>query len=361
MRAPWVVSVLVMAGLVAPVPAQAAPAPMPGVMVTTSAARPTPVVTVVAATPITFAFGGDTHFERGLVRYAVPGARIPELTRLLGPADISMLNLETAVTTRGTAQAKKWRFRVAPAVLGTLAASGLDVISMANNHSADYGAVGVADSIAARAAYAKRIGVVGFGRTISDAFAPWVRVVRGTRVAVFGATSITDLTTSKFPASTSRPGVASIVSSSGLNRLLTGVRREHARGSVVVVFLHWGDEHVSLPNSHQKSIARALVRAGAQIVVGSHAHELQGAGRLGGAVVAYGMGNFVWYHRATFVEGHSGVLHVTVTAGRVTASSFTPTATGADNLPHANAAALARSERARLATLTRRAGLAPIG
>lgn len=360
MRVSWVVPLVVVAGLVAPLPAQAAPAPLPVVRATTPMPRPAPVVTVVPATPITFAFGGDTHFERGLVRYAVPGARIPELTRLLGPADISMLNLETAVTTRGTAQAKKWRFRVAPAVLGTLASSGVDVISMANNHSADYGAVGVSDSVAARTAYAKRIGIVGFGKNIADAFAPWVRVVRGTRVAVFGATSITDLTTSKFPASTSRPGVASIVSSSGLTRLLTGVRREHARGSVVVVFLHWGDEHVSVPNSRQKSIAAALVRAGAQIVVGSHAHELQGAGLLGGSVVAYGMGNFVWYHRATFVEGHSGVLHVTVTAGRVTSSSFTPTATGADNLPHADAAALARAERSRLAALTRRAGLSPL-
>jgi poly-gamma-glutamate capsule biosynthesis protein CapA/YwtB (metallophosphatase superfamily) len=357
-RTSWVVSLVVVAGLLAPVPAQAAPAPLPTAPVASPGIRPAPVV--VPPSPITFAFGGDTHFERGLVRYAVPGTRIPELTRLLGSADISMLNLETAVTTRGTPQAKKWRFRVAPVILGTLASSGVDLVSMANNHSADYGAVGVADSIAARAAYLKRIGVVGFGRNVTDAFAPWVRVVRGTRVAVFGATSITDLTTSKFPATSTRAGVASIVSSSGLTRLLTGVRREHARGSVVVVFLHWGDEHVSVPNSHQKSIAAALVRAGAQVVVGSHAHELQGAGRMGGSVVAYGMGNFVWYHRATFVEGHSGVLHVTVTGGRVTSSSFTATATGADNLPHPDSAALARAERARLGTLTRRAGLSPL-
>jgi poly-gamma-glutamate synthesis protein (capsule biosynthesis protein) len=352
------VPVLLVAGLLVATPAHAAPAPSPAPMPRPPVTRPAPVA--VAPSSITFAFGGDTHFERGLARFAAPGVRIPALTALLGSADVSMLNLETAVTTRGTPQAKKWQFRVAPPVLGNLAASGVDVVSMANNHSADYGAAGVADSIAARARYASRIGVVGFGRTIGDAFAPWIKVVRGTRVAVFGATSITDLTTSKFPATSTRAGVASVVSSSGLARLVAGVRAEHARGAVVVVYLHWGDEHVSVPNSHQRSIAAALVRAGAQIVVGSHAHELQGAGRSGRSVVAYGMGNFVWYHRATFVEGHSGVLHVTVTGGRVTAASFTPTATGADGLPHADAAALARQERARLATLTRRAGLTPL-
>ena len=77
--------------------------------------------------------------------------------------------------------------------------------------------------------------------------------------------------------------------------LLAAVREAHA--DVVVVYLHWGDEYRACPDpTGQRRIADALARAGADVVVGTHAHVLLGAGWLRGTYVGYGLGNFLWYH-----------------------------------------------------------------
>ena len=128
----------------------------------------------------------------------------------------------------------------------------------------------------------------------------------------------------------------------------------------IVVFLHWGHELASCPTAVQRSLARKLTAAGADVVVGSHAHVLLGAGRLGQALVAYGLGNFVFY---AFREATSqtGVLEVTVTGRRVDGYRWVP-ARISGGIPHpvtgsAKASALAswRSLRACTGLRPRRA------
>ena len=75
----------------------------------------------------------------------------------------------------------------------------------------------------------------------------------------------------------------------GVPRLVRAVREARATSDTVVVFLHWGIELDGCPTSTQRTLARQLVSAGADIVVGGHAHRLQGAGRLGRALVSYGL------------------------------------------------------------------------
>ena len=74
----------------------------------------------------------------------------------------------------------------------------------------------------------------------------------------------------------------------------------------------------------QESIARSLIAAGADIVVGSHAHQQQGAGMLGKAFVDYGLGNFVWYSQGSVASTTTGVLEVTVTGRRIDRYSWIP-------------------------------------
>ena len=81
---------------------------------------------------------------------------------------------------------------------------------------------------------------------------------------------------------------------------------------VVVVYLHWGIQGESCPSADQRSIAARLVAAGADVVVGTHAHQLQGDGRLGRGYVAYGLGNFAWYSPGTGATSRTGVLTLTV-------------------------------------------------
>ena len=64
---------------------------------------------------------------------------------------------------------------------------------------------------------------------------------------------------------------------------------------VVVVYLHWGTRGKGCPTDAQRRLATDLIEAGADVIVGSHAHQLQGDGRLGAGYVAYGLGNYAWY------------------------------------------------------------------
>ncbi|MDR2985571.1 MAG: CapA family protein, partial [Nocardiopsaceae bacterium] len=91
----------------------------------------------------------------------------------------------------------------------------------------------------------------------------------------------------------------------------------------VIVFLHWGSETQECPNSVQVPLAKALAKAGADIIVGSHAHVELGAGYLGTALVDYGLGNLAFYSTSA-PQIYSGALHVTVTGRHIDKFSWHP-------------------------------------
>jgi hypothetical protein len=285
---------------------------------------------------ITLAFGGDVHFANQLATVLTdPQTGLADLKPGLAGADLAMVNLETAITTRGTPAPKQFHFRAPPAALGALAAAGVDVVTMANNHAVDYGAAGLTDTLAAQRT--SPIPVVGIGPDAARAYAPAYLTVRGARVAVFGATQILDWTLANWAATASRPGVA-IATSPG--RLAASIRAARAKADLVVVYLHWGTDYTGCPNSLQRSTAAALSAAGADVIVGSHAHRLQGAGWLNGSFVDYGLGNFVWWRRNSVPESTTGVLTLTARPTgstnrrwRVTGASWLPMMLSADGLP----------------------------
>jgi poly-gamma-glutamate synthesis protein (capsule biosynthesis protein) len=106
-------------------------------------------------------------------------------------------------------------------------------------------------------------------------------------------------------------------------RLLRAVREAREWADTVVVDLHWGRELVDCPIDRQRALAPKLVAAGADVVVGSHAHILLGGGYLRGAYVHYGLGNFVFYSRGG-LTAQSGVLLLTMRGRAVTASRWVP-------------------------------------
>ena len=272
--------------------------------------------------PVTFAFGGDVHFEGNLRwRLSDPGRALAGVAPLLASADVAMVNLETAITERGTPQTKAYNFRAPATAFTALRSAGVDVTTMANNHGIDYGPVGLADSLTARAGAG--IPVLGIGADASDAYRPWRTTVRGQRIAVFAATDVLDdwLITA-WTATDAQGGLASAKGTS-LARLLDGIRAVRRSTDTVVVYLHWGAEGQVCPTPRQRELADALVAAGADIVVGSHAHRVEGAGRLGAALVGYGLGNFVFYNESG-ESGRTGVLRVTATGRRIDAWEWVP-------------------------------------
>lgn len=268
------------------------------------------------------AFAGDVHFS-GRVRARLdsdPATVFGQAAAGLAKADITMVNLETAVTTGGDQQSKAFTFRAPPSAFTALRDAGIDVATMANNHGADYGASGLRDSLAAIAA--SHFPVVGIGADAAHAYAPWTTTVNGTKVAIIAADQVQDETTLRlFSAGPHSPGVANAFS----DRLIASVRAAKAAGYVVVVYVHWGIEYTTCPSSLQSSLAASLAHAGAAAVIGTHAHVLQGAGwRPDGTYVEYGLGNYLWWMSFGNNQDDNGVLTLTFRGGRVVANSFAP-------------------------------------
>lgn len=269
---------------------------------------------------VTLAFAGDVHFaDRVQTRLAThPHDVLGPIGAVLGRADIGMVNFESAITERGTPEPKQFHFRAPPSALGALAATGVDVVTMANNHGVDYGAVGLGDTLAA--IRTSRIPVIGVGANAAQAYAPYLRTVRGTRVAILAASQISDHTAAAWTAGPAAPGIATAFA---IDRLLAAVRAARARADVVVVYLHWGTEGQPCPNAAQVSLSGQLAAAGADAIVGTHAHLLLGAGWLGQSYVAYGLGNFLWW-RDNAYSNDTGVLTLRVRPHRVLAATLTP-------------------------------------
>ena len=271
----------------------------------------------------TVAFAGDVHFS-GRVRSRLdqnPATVFAQAKAQIDKADLTMVNLETALTNGGVPQAKLFHFRAPPVpALTALRDAGIDVATMANNHGADYGTPGLHDTLAA----IRKTGfpVIGIGKDVDRAFAPYTTTLSGVKVAIIAADQVQDETTlSLFSAGPGKPGVANAYSP----RLISAVKQARKAGYVVIVYLHWGIEYQTCPSSDQTSLANRLAQAGASAVIGTHAHVLQGAGWLhNGTYVAYGLGNYLWWMSFGNNQDDNGVLTLTFHQGKVVSGRFAP-------------------------------------
>lgn len=261
--------------------------------------------------PVTLAFGGDVHFEGELdakVRNS-PDTMLEAIAPTLSAADVAVVNLETAVTEGGVPSPKEFNFAAPAQAFTALHAAGVDVASVANNHGMDFGRSGLEDTLSA--AQDAGFPLIGAGRNAQEAYSPWITTVEGRTVAVIGATQVLDtFALEAWVAGPDKPGLAS-AKEQGIERLIAAVEEAETGADTVVVFLHWGREGDTCPLPRQPELAQELVSAGADIVVGGHAHRLQGAGFLGDSYVAYGLGNFIFYARPG-PGSDSGVLLITI-------------------------------------------------
>jgi hypothetical protein len=318
---------------------------------------------------VTFAFAGDVNFpeewdtEDGPPPDAPPLAErvrgdpkhvLDPIAPVLSDADLTMVNVETAITDGGEPVAgKNYHFRSPPQTFEALKAAGVDVVNMANNHSLDYGPTGLQDTFTA--IDAAKLPVTGLGRDANEAYAPYRTTIKGQRIAILSASDWLepDLIPS-WSATDTQPGIAFSIDRT---RLLAEVAKVRPEVDTLVVFLHWGTEETWCASGEQQDLATALLGAGADIIVGSHAHRVFGAGKVGPAVVAYGMGNFV-YWREDGESGRSGVLKVTATGREVDDYSWVP-ARITDGVPVPQTGAAADADRAEWNARRACSGIAP--
>ena len=268
---------------------------------------------------ITIDFGGDVHFAgRTLSLLNDPATAFGSIKDELSSADLSIVNLETAVTTRGTEEPKEFHFRAPPSAYEAIKAAGVDVVTLANNHALDYGRVGLTDTLAS--AKAAGVPTVGAGENAAEAYKPWITEVKGVKIAFLGFNQVTELASS-WAAQDNRAGLA--MAYPDQDRAVAAVKAAKAQADVVVVDMHWGQEYNECPIAIQKSTAKKLADAGATMIIGSHVHTLQGDGWQGKTFVAYGMSNFLWWYNDA-QSNDTGVMRVTLTGSTITKTEFLP-------------------------------------
>lgn len=211
-----------------------------------------------------------------------------EVAPLFQEADLGFANLETAIAPRTGGPGAPYQFNAPAELAPALRKAGITVLSTANNHAFDQGSRAVAETLDHLEASDLR--GAGSGRSRGAAEAPLLMDLRGHRVALF---AFTDLFNGNLNRKPDQPWVA------GYDEVRSPERVKAARAGsdVVVVSLHWGDEYALQPNARQRSIAQALVAAGADLILGHHPHVLQPVERIqaGGreGLVAFSLGNLV--------------------------------------------------------------------
>jgi poly-gamma-glutamate synthesis protein (capsule biosynthesis protein) len=299
---------------------------------------------------IRLAFAGDVHFAGRVARLLKdPTTTFGPVTSVLKSADFTAVNLETPVTSGGQPQPKTYHFATTPRAFTALRDAGVDLVTMANNHILDYGQRGLADTLAA--AKAAHFPYVGAGVNAAAAWAPYVTTINGTKIAIVGVSQVAELASS-WVATGNRAGEANAVN---LGQTLAAIRAAKQRARIVIVLMHWGTEGMACPDQNQLSLAPKLAAAGASIIIGAHAHMLQGSGWLGHTFVAYGMGNFLWWENSYSTA--TGVLKLTLHPRAPLTARFIPAVVSGTGQPIVDQGAAARRALAHYDSLRTCAGL----
>ncbi len=243
-----------------------------------------------AGSTVTLNFAGDAIFsgkvgellDKKGYAYSYAG-----LNGLFKQDDLTVLNLETPITTRGMAANKQYVFKGAPKALDALKAAGVDAVNLANNHTLDQGVQGLEDTLSNLSQ--RGIPYVGAGLTSKEAYSAQYFERNGIKIAVLGFTRV--IPQSDWMAGVRSPGVATVYDSA---EGLKAIAQAKKAADLVVVVVHWGKERVEQYDSVQQSLGRSFIDAGADLVIGGHPHVLQGIEPYKGKWIAYSTGNFIF-------------------------------------------------------------------
>ena len=228
---------------------------------------------------ITISAAGD--FTLGYYKGQARGGRFDEIANKNGmnyfmnnvkhifeKDDLTIVNLEGALTTRGSAADKEFAIRGLPSYTAILKAGSIETVNLANNHTYDYGKIGYRDTISAL----KKAQIGYFGEDTTY-YTTYYTTVNDIKVAVLGV-----------------KGWVSNQSVKNTIKKRMDEAKKHA--DLIIVEFHWGIERENYPNSTQKELAKYAVDQGAHLILGSHPHVIQGIQNYKGTNIVYSMGNF---------------------------------------------------------------------
>ncbi|MBR0120540.1 MAG: CapA family protein [Clostridia bacterium] len=243
-------------------------------------------------------FGGDINFTSG--DYIMPHAETfvngvldcidSEFKDAMKTVDVMMLNNEFTYSKRGTPTPnKQFTFRADPSSVKYLNLLGVDIVSLANNHTYDYGSESFQDTLETLDNAA--IPYVGAGNNIEEASRSVSYIINGCKVAYLAASRAENLRLTPL-ATISSEGVCSCYGDS--EEFIETIEKTAAKNDYVIVYVHWGTEYSTDLQNAQKELARKYIDAGADAVIGAHPHILQGIEFYNGKPVVYSLGNFLF-------------------------------------------------------------------
>ena len=244
-------------------------------------------------TPCDWLVVGDVMLTRGVPDAA---AALAPMARFLRQADLTVGNLESTLSTRGTPTQGSDSFGGGPDLIPPLRRAGFDAVSLGNNHAGDYGETALLDSV--RALADSSIEPFGAGENTASASRPAVVERGGVRFGFVGFNAIGETPDggtggprrahppdAAEDRTTGAVGHGPRASRCTMNRP-PGRRR---RGAPAL-----GTQYTHRPEPVQRRVGRALARAGADLVVGGHPHWVQGVDVVGDVPLLHSLGNFVF-------------------------------------------------------------------
>ena len=236
-------------------------------------------------------FAGDIYFSNHVLNAydrvgGIGGVLGESLRETIAESDIFMANLEFPFSDRGTQAAdKQFTFRVSPSRVSILQEIGPDIVTVANNHALDYGTDALLDTC--DTLDSAGILHVGAGKNLEEAKQPQIIEKNGKKIGFLGASRV--FPTGGWAAGSSHPGMFSAYDTASVVQEIQKVKKEC---DYLVVYVHWGIERNTQPEAYQREMGHQYIDAGADLVVGSHPHVLQGIELYHGKWILYSLGNF---------------------------------------------------------------------
>lgn len=272
----------------------------------------------------TLLFAGDILFDDSYTvmgtmrsRGGIRACFSEETLREMEDADIFMLNNEFTYTDRGEpTPEKQFTFRSKPENAEMLHELGVDIVSLANNHSYDYGEISLLDTLETLEGI--DMPYVGAGRNLEEASRTIYFQAGNQRIACLSATQIERLDAPPTKGATAdSPGVFRCLTET---EIFDRVAEASANSDFVVVYIHWGTEKMEQPDWSQPDMAKSLAEAGADLIIGDHPHVLQPLANVSGTPVIYSVGNY-WFNSST---RDTCLVKVTVRDGEMQSFQFLP-------------------------------------
>lgn len=277
---------------------------------------------------VSIAFVGDIMLDETPGK-VVKSGRDPfaPLAKLLDAADIRVGNLECVVATTGTPEPDKpYTFRAHPRTLPVLKRH-FDALALANNHSGDYGPAAFGEML--DLLDRQGIAYFGGGRTLAAAHRPLLIERNGLRVALL---SYNEFFPRSFEADTDKPGIA--WSEDEQVRLDIASARSVYHADLVIPMMHWGWEHEGTASARQRQLARVMIDAGADAVVGGHPHVTQDVEQYHGKPIIYSLGNFLFDGFSDAANNTGWILRMELDRQGARAWRTTSTHIDAEGTPH---------------------------